>query len=225
MLQSWERKDMRPWERKEHQNRCEKNWINPCFNKLYLEEENASVLLMKPNTHEPLSAISSHLWQIKSTRSLGFWHFCGAVAVGCLILCRKGSWKWKLRIQGCGDATLSLWIVRAAALVSGYLQEPAKHNFLPRTEIASSSSMWDICVFVVIYDQGHKAILGELGKVQRGAGSAIRLLSGNSFLSLQFDSLSVSWGHKDEGKNLLEISKNLNVLLALHPCVITFRSL
>lgn len=136
---------------------------------------------MKPNSHEPLSAISSHWWQIKSTWSLVFWHFCGAVAVGCLILCRKWSWKWKMRIQGSGSATLSLWIVRAAALVSGYLQEPAKYNFLPRTEIASSSSIWDICVFVLIYDQGHKAILGELGKCSKASKSreALALQSGS----------------------------------------------
>lgn len=76
-----------------------------------------------------------------------------------------------MRIQGCGDVTLSLWLVRAAALVSGHLHEAAKYNFLPRTEIASSSCIGDIWVFVVICDQGHKIILGELGKCSKACRS------------------------------------------------------
>lgn len=92
-----------------------------------------------------------------------------------------------MRIQGCGNATLSLWIVRAAALVSGHLQDPAKYNFLPGKEIASSSSIRDICVFVVIYDQGHKVILGELGKCSKASKSREELaLQSGSFQVIAF---------------------------------------
>lgn len=155
---------------------------------------------------------------------LVFWQFCGAVAVGCSILCRKGSWKWKMRIQGYGNATLSLWLVKDAVLGSGVLHEPVKYNFLPRTEIASSSSIWDICVFVVIYDQGHKVILGELGKCSKASRTRKELpLQSGSFQVIAFYLCSLipfmSCGHKDEGKTFWKSVKTWMYFLNLH-CIL-----
>lgn len=83
-------------------------------------------------------------------------------------------------------------------------------QLFPGTEIASSFSMLSISVFVVIYYQYHKVILDELEKFSIWSSNTekeLALQSGsskvilcNSFLSLQFDFLSVSWGHKDESK-------------------------